>query len=43
MSENKIISGLDIGTTKICAIIGEYDPQKIFIKFSVWGRHLLLV
>ena len=38
MSENKIISGLDIGTTKICAIIGEYDPQKNIYKILGLGK-----
>ncbi len=38
MSENKIISGLDIGTTKICAIIGEYDPKKNIYKILGLGK-----
>ncbi|MEA1985916.1 MAG: cell division protein FtsA [Candidatus Marinimicrobia bacterium] len=38
MAEKRIISGLDIGTTKICAIIGEYDPTENVYKILGLGK-----
>lgn len=38
MSENRIICGLDIGTTKICAIIGEYNPDNNSYKIIGIGK-----